>query len=774
MTTSAASVARAGGGPAGTTLEALPARARGLQLLGALAGSGYREAPTLVRRGDGQLIKLTPLLYELIDAIDGRRGHAELADELGRRVGKQVTADDVRHLIELKLRPIGLLQQADGLQPKLERSNPLLALRPRVVISKPELTRSLTSPFAWLFRPIVVIPMLLAFAAISLWLLVEKGLSSALHQAFYEPGLILVLWGLVVLSAAFHEIGHAAACRYGGARPGVMGGGLYLVWPAFYTEVSDSYRLDRRGRLRVDLGGLYFSAVFAVGTAGLWRLTGADALLLVIAVQLLQMVRQLAPFIRADGYHLVADLVGVPDLFAHIKPTLLGLLPTRWGRPEHKRLKPWARAVVAGWVLITVPALVVVLGVIILAFPRLAATAWDSAGLRWAETTTYWNAADVAGVAMSLISIVLVALPVLSITYLVSYLGRRIGLRAWRETAGSPPARAAALLGVAVLVAALAWAWWPGENYRPVDARERGPMPTIMSPDAASVLPAVERASAATASPAGGAPVTGAPRSLSERAGGGSPREPAGPPEPHGDPYKAPDWRERFDPRPDPAERATTAAPSEPATAPEPTQAESADPAEWPFPFDPPEPAKPGDNRAMAVNTADGSRRWDFATSLLVLQDGDPVRHANEAHAYARCASCLTGAVAFQVILIVGQVEEIAPLNAAVAANYECVACDTSAFAYQIVATVADAPDPEVQSRLGSALQQVRGLEAHSSSLSPSELYLALEQAEQDVLQALEGIVAIDRESATAAPQAEGEADYVDETQQLEVAGAAN
>ena len=335
-----------------------PVRARSVQLLGAHGASGYREAPTIVRRGDGQLVKLTPLLYQLFEAIDGRRGHEELAVELGRRTGREATADDVRFLIENKLRRLGVLQEPDGLEPEVARANPLLVLRPRFTITKPQLTGLLTAPFLWLFKPLVMIPLLLAFAATSAWLLIEKGLSSALHQAFYEPGLILVIWALVVLSAAFHEIGHAAACRYGGARPGVMGGGLYLIWPAFYTEVSDSYRLDRRGRLRVDLGGLYFSAIFAVATAGLWRFTGVDALLLVIALQLLQMVRQLVPFIRADGYHIVADLVGVPDLFAHIKPTLLGMLPTRLGRPQHQVLKPWARAVVTGWVLITVPALV--------------------------------------------------------------------------------------------------------------------------------------------------------------------------------------------------------------------------------------------------------------------------------------------------------------------------------------------------------------------------------------------------------------------------------
>ena len=116
-----------------------------------------------------------------------------------------------------------------------------------------------------------------------------------------------------------------------------MGAGLYLVWPAFYTDVTDSYRLGRAGRVRTDLGGLYFNAIVAVGIAGIWWATGYDALLLVVATQILQMVRQLTPLVRFDGYHVLADVTGVPDLFHRIKPTLLGVLPWRWRHPETHR-----------------------------------------------------------------------------------------------------------------------------------------------------------------------------------------------------------------------------------------------------------------------------------------------------------------------------------------------------------------------------------------------------------------------------------------------------
>ena len=168
-------------------------------------------------------------------------------------------------------------------------------------------------------------------------MLFGKGLASATREAFDKPGLLLLVFALTVLSAGFHEFGHAAACRYGGATPGAMGAGLYLVWPAFYTDVTDSYRLGRAGPLRADLGGLYFNAIVAVAISASGGVTGWDALLLVVATQMLQMLRQLVPLVRFDGYHILADLTGVPDLFQRIKPTLLGAAAVALGDPEARR-----------------------------------------------------------------------------------------------------------------------------------------------------------------------------------------------------------------------------------------------------------------------------------------------------------------------------------------------------------------------------------------------------------------------------------------------------
>src|SRR5205823_2368554 len=172
--------------------------------------------------------------------------------------------------------------------------------------------------------------------------------------------------GLVILSAAFHECGHASACAYGGARPGGMGAGIYIVWPAFYTDVTDAYRLGRGGRLRTDLGGVYFNVIFILATVGAYFATGFEPLLLIVPFQHLEIMHQFLPFIRLDGYYIVSDLTGVPDMFARIKPTLASLLPWKKASDRVTELKPWVRGAVTAYVLTVVPLLLFMFGLMVI------------------------------------------------------------------------------------------------------------------------------------------------------------------------------------------------------------------------------------------------------------------------------------------------------------------------------------------------------------------------------------------------------------------------
>src|SRR4051794_28955937 len=290
----------------------VPALVAGTQLLGVQPGSGYVNPPQLVRRADGQVMHVTPVLYAVLEAIDGERSPDQIARLVSATTERELHPDDIEMLVEEKLRPLGLVLGHDGSHPPLQRSNPLLALRARFVVSKPEATRRLTAPFALLFNPVLVVAATVVFAAVAFWVLFEKGLASAAYDAFRRPGLLLAVFAITVVSAGFHEFGHAAALRRGGGTPGAMGAGLYLIYPAFYTDVTDSYRLSRAARIRTDLGGLYFNALVALAMFGLWVASRWDGLLLVIAAQILQMIRQLPPLVRFDGYHILADLTRLP------------------------------------------------------------------------------------------------------------------------------------------------------------------------------------------------------------------------------------------------------------------------------------------------------------------------------------------------------------------------------------------------------------------------------------------------------------------------------
>lgn len=454
--------------------EDVPRLATGVDLIGEYQASGYVEAPCLVRRADGQTIQLTPLLYALVEQMDGRRDTAAIANALGRRIGRAVSEQNVRFLIAEKLRPSGLVKDAEGRDPRVRKANPLLALRLRMVLANERRTNRLTAPFGFLFRPWVVAPVVGAFMAVVAWTVFVRGLGGGTRALLYSPPLMLLTFAMVILSASFHEFGHAAGCRYSGGRPGAMGCGVYLVWPAFYTDVTDSYRLDRAGRLRTDLGGLYFNAIFALATFGLWALTGVEALLVTIPLQVLQMLHQLLPFVRMDGYHILSDLVGVPDLFARIKPTLLGFVPGRRPTEEAQALKPWVRVVVALWVLTVVPLLLFCLLMLVMSAPRVVATTWDSLGLQWRQIAGALDGRQWAAVAVGVLGAVALSLPVAGSAYSLARLGRRSGSWVWASAGHVRFAQPALALASVVVAAGVAFTLWPNGEYRPLQPGERG------------------------------------------------------------------------------------------------------------------------------------------------------------------------------------------------------------------------------------------------------------------------------------------------------------
>jgi len=381
-----------------------------------------------------------------------------------------VSADNVQFLVDKKLRPLGILAQADGSSPQPPKVDPLLALRFRAALVPKSVTRALTTIFYPFFYPPVIVAVLGTLLAFDVWFFGVHGAAQSTRALIYNPILLLMVLGLVVVATALHEIGHATACRYGGAEPGVMGAGIYIVWPAFYTDVTDAYRLGRGGRLRTDLGGVYFNCLFVLASGAVYFVTGFEPLLVLVIIQHLQILQQFLPFLRLDGYYILSDLTGVPDMFARIKPTLKSAVPGKETDERVEVLKPWVRAVTTAWVLFLIPVLLFVFGVMIFNAPRMISTAWDSLLVQKDRIADGSGLEIVAGTIQS----IALVLPLGGMTYTFGKGSKRLAAGAWSWSDGAPLRRALVVVSAVTIAAVGGYVLLPNGDYRPIQPRERG------------------------------------------------------------------------------------------------------------------------------------------------------------------------------------------------------------------------------------------------------------------------------------------------------------
>ncbi|MDH2413915.1 MinD/ParA family protein [Nocardioides sp. CER19] len=400
------------------------------EVLGPLQDSGLRNPSYLVRRWDDQMVQLSELLYLALIYVEPFRSSAEVAELVSAADGRVLTAAGLDYLVETRLQPLGLVEPAGGSDETLRvpRSNPLLALSVKGTLVPAAWTQRIATWLRPLFWPVVVVVALAALVTLNVVVARQADFTGALLELFLHPTLALVMYGILTVAGLVHELGHATACRYGGARPGAIGIGLYIVFPAFYTDVTDSYRLGRAGRVRTDLGGLYFHTWCVVALALAYLQTGAGVLLLTGLVMQIQMLQQLIPVVRFDGYYVLADLAGVPDLFARVGPVIRSLRPGEPADPRVTELKPAARRLVTGWVVVVVPLLLGVAAWLIWTIPDLVDSARIGISAQQDAFAQAWPGHDVAMMALSVFSVFLILLPLVG-----------VGIVLWRAVASLGP-----------------------------------------------------------------------------------------------------------------------------------------------------------------------------------------------------------------------------------------------------------------------------------------------------------------------------------------------
>ena len=211
----------------GSSDRAGPALLEGTELLGRSAGSGLKDPPFLIRRRDGQVVSLSPLLYAIAAQMDGAP-LAQIADRASEELQVRVAPDQIAHVAEQKLAPLGIVAHADGRVAQLAPRPAVLALRVRAGLLPAGVVRPLAAGLRFLFLPPVILAALAALIACDVRLGSGREFGHGVQTVLGHPALGLALFGLLILSLVVHEFGHAAACRYGGAGPG--GSGSASTW----------------------------------------------------------------------------------------------------------------------------------------------------------------------------------------------------------------------------------------------------------------------------------------------------------------------------------------------------------------------------------------------------------------------------------------------------------------------------------------------------------------------------------------------------------------
>lgn len=137
---------------------------------------------------------------------------------------------------------------------------------------------------------------------------------------FFTPrGFALYLLCLAIVKV-FHELGHAyTATRYG-CRVPTMGIAMIVMVPMLYSDTSDAWKLtSRRQRAAIGAAGMVVECSLAAVALFAWNFLDDGVLRSLVFIMattslLMGVAINLSPLLRFDGYYVLSDLLGMPNL----------------------------------------------------------------------------------------------------------------------------------------------------------------------------------------------------------------------------------------------------------------------------------------------------------------------------------------------------------------------------------------------------------------------------------------------------------------------------
>jgi putative peptide zinc metalloprotease protein len=270
----------------------------------------------------GKRFMITPKMADLIIQLQQGKSLREAAEALSIIWREEVSAEDLQTIIARQMVPKGLAQYKSESAPTGSHTERGKVLYQKILhgqfywqLLNKRVVEKICSPLRSLFDPFSVALALVLIVA-SRW-----SLYSTIDWHFYKqmvtqftPNEYLLTLALLVVVVLIHELGHAAAQLRYGLRVGSIGFQLYHYIPALFANVDGSWSLSPRRRAVVDAGGIYFQSLVASLLYLLYLNTNDMTLLAVVVVSDTLCLFTLNPFLKFDGYWLLADALALPNM----------------------------------------------------------------------------------------------------------------------------------------------------------------------------------------------------------------------------------------------------------------------------------------------------------------------------------------------------------------------------------------------------------------------------------------------------------------------------
>jgi putative peptide zinc metalloprotease protein len=308
----------------------LPRLRQELDLLPAPRERNGAPAWTLYDPVRSQFFRIGWLEFELL-ARWSNGSPAELAERTQRETGMTVTAEDVAgfaehlHQNQLAASEPGSWRLFTALAAQRRQHGLTWLLHSylffRIPLLRPDRMLGVIEPrLRFLFSRGFLLMVLAAFVA-GLYFAGRHwdGLAARL-QTLATTNALPWFFAILILAKVLHEFGHGLVAKRFGVRVPVAGIAVVLMWPMLYTDTTDAWRLTSRWqRLAVGIAGVGTELVLAVFALLAWGLlppgTLRDAALMTATMTwLMTLAVNLNPFMRFDGYYLLADFTDMPNL----------------------------------------------------------------------------------------------------------------------------------------------------------------------------------------------------------------------------------------------------------------------------------------------------------------------------------------------------------------------------------------------------------------------------------------------------------------------------